>query len=199
VCLTCGEKKSDDLMLKNSDFCKICRRKETSAKYRKNNKDKINDYCASYREKNRERLREYNRKWMKERYHIYKIWVENNKDRVNEIKRKHEINKNANNEIYKLTRIIRNSIRSSIRSRNFKKRTKTSEILGCSMQEFMVYIESTFQDGMSFDNYGDWHLDHIIPISRAKSYEEAIELNHYTNFQALWKIDNLRKYNKFYG
>jgi hypothetical protein len=43
---------------------------------------------------------------------------------------------------------------------------------------------------------GQWHLDHIIPISKAKTYEDAIILNHYTNFQALWAIDNLRKYNK---
>lgn len=186
-------------MLKKSDFCKKCRRKEISAKYRENNKEKIKEYCASYRENNRERLREYNKKWMKENYHIYKEWVNNNRDRVNEIKRKHEQNKKANNEIYKLTRIIRNSIRSSIRSRNFKKRTKTTDILGCSMEEFMIYIESTFQEGMSFDNYGEWHLDHIIPISKADTYDEAIRLNHYTNFQALWQIDNLKKYNKIYG
>ena len=50
---------------------------------------------------------------------------------------------------------------------------------------------------MTFENHGEWHLDHIKPISLAKSEEEIIELNHYTNFQPLWAKDNLSKSNKY--
>lgn len=49
---------------------------------------------------------------------------------------------------------------------------------------------------MSLDNYGDWHLDHILPISLAENEEDVIKLNHYTNFQPLWAIDNFKKGNK---
>ncbi len=52
---------------------------------------------------------------------------------------------------------------------------------------------------MTLSNHGKWHLDHIIPISYAKSKEEVYILNHYTNFQPLWAIDNLSKGNKYIG
>jgi hypothetical protein len=49
---------------------------------------------------------------------------------------------------------------------------------------------------MSFENHGKWHLDHIVPISSAKTEEEVIALNHHTNFQPLWAFDNLSKGNR---
>jgi hypothetical protein len=49
---------------------------------------------------------------------------------------------------------------------------------------------------MSWENYGEWHIDHIIPISSAKTNQEVYKLNHHTNFQPLWAEDNLRKSNK---
>jgi len=49
---------------------------------------------------------------------------------------------------------------------------------------------------MSFKNHGEWHLDHIYPVSLAKSEEEIIKLNHYTNFQPLWAKENIRKGNR---
>jgi hypothetical protein len=49
---------------------------------------------------------------------------------------------------------------------------------------------------MTWDNYGEWHLDHIKPISLGKTEEEVIQLYHYTNFQPLWAKDNVVKYNK---
>ena len=51
-------------------------------------------------------------------------------------------------------------------------------------------------DGMSWANRGEWHIDHIIPLSSAKTEEDVIRLNHYTNFRPLWKEDNQIKSNK---
>jgi len=84
----------------------------------------------------------------------------------------------------------------SIRNKGYTKKSKTYEILGCTFEEFKLHIESQFTNKMSWDNRSEWHLDHIIPISSAKTEEEVIKLNHYTNFQPLWAIDNLRKGNK---
>jgi len=91
---------------------------------------------------------------------------------------------------------FRQLISSSIKRRNWKKNSKTQQILGCSFQEFKIHIEKQFIKGMSWDNQGKWHFDHIYPISLAKNEEELIRLNHYTNFQPLWAIDNLKKGNK---
>ncbi len=52
---------------------------------------------------------------------------------------------------------------------------------------------------MTWENHGEWHIDHIIPISWGKTESEVIELNHYTNFQPLWAKDNLSKGNRWCG
>ena len=83
------------------------------------------------------------------------------------------------------------------------KTSKSLEILGCSMDEFIIYIESHFTEGMNWGNYGAclesdchvWNLDHSHPISLAETEDEIIKLNHYTNFKPMWAIENIRKSN----
>ena len=65
-------------------------------------------------------------------------------------------------------------------------------------EEAKTYIASLFQKGMSWDNYGEWHLDHIKPISLATTEEEVYKLCHYTNYQPLWAKDNIIKGAKYY-
>lgn len=73
--------------------------------------------------------------------------------------------------------------------------------LGCSICYFKKYIESKFTTGMSWDNYGMWHIDHIIPLSHfdLTDREQFLRACHYTNLQPLWAGDNLSKSNKFAG
>ena len=59
------------------------------------------------------------------------------------------------------------------------------------------HLESQFIDGMGWDNRVEWHIDHIIPLSSAKTEDELYRLCHYTNLQPLWAEDNLKKGNKF--
>lgn len=72
--------------------------------------------------------------------------------------------------------------------------------LGCSIQEFKIYIESKFLPGMTWDNWGinTWHLDHIISLSSfdLTIREELLKAVHYTNLQPLWAKDNIKKSNK---
>lgn len=84
------------------------------------------------------------------------------------------------------------------------KSPKAEEILGCSLNFFKEYIESLFEENMSWENHGHckigncdvWNIDHKIPLSTAKTEKEALLLNHYTNLQPMWAIDNLRKGSK---
>jgi hypothetical protein len=75
----------------------------------------------------------------------------------------------------------------------FRKRDRTEEIVGCSFQALREHLERQFQPGMNWENYGSWHVDHIVPVSRATTELEMLELNHYTNLQPLWAADNLSK------
>lgn len=68
------------------------------------------------------------------------------------------------------------------------------ELLKCSYIALNRHIESKFQDGMSWDNYGEWELDHIYPFGVCKDIEQAVEACHYKNIQPLWKEDNQSKW-----
>jgi hypothetical protein len=99
-------------------------------------------------------------------------------------------------EIFKFKSNVRTLISSSFNRKkynNWTKKYKSEEILGCSLDEFKKFIQNKFTENMSFNNYGKWHLDHIKPLALAKTEEEVILLNHYTNFQPLWAADNLQK------
>jgi len=102
----------------------------------------------------------------------------------------------ASDPIYKLKCNIRKLIGNSIGKKGFKKNTKTNTILGCSYEQFISHLEHQFTDGMNWDNYGEWVIDHIIPLATAITESEIITLNHYTNLQPLWKNDNRDKWDK---
>jgi hypothetical protein len=96
----------------------------------------------------------------------------------------------------KLKTNIRSLIYQAMKKGGYKKGSKTENILGCSFEEFKIHIENKFTRGMTWKNMGKWHFDHIFPTSKAKNEKHLIELNHYTNFQPLWGVDNIRKGNK---
>lgn len=98
------------------------------------------------------------------------------------------------NEVLQYANRVKKNIQQAYR-RNSELKEPTLLILGCTIDEFSKHIESLFVQGMSKENYGEWELDHIVPISSAKTKEDVVRLCHYTNYQPLWKIDNLRKKN----
>lgn len=113
--------------------------------------------------------------------------------------RKEYINKNK--EKWAVRNIVSQSFIRALKGQ-YSKSEKTEELLGCTLQQAILYIESTFQEGMSWKNHGRckdgdcsnvWHIDHKIPLASAKNEKELVKLCHYTNLQALWAEDNLSK------
>jgi hypothetical protein len=102
-----------------------------------------------------------------------------------------------NDFVYKAKIQIRSLIGNSIKKQGYSKTTKTAAILGCDYEFFHLYMEMQFKPGMSWDNHGEWHIDHKTPISWAKTEEEVIKLNHFTNLQPLWASENLSKGNRY--
>ncbi len=97
---------------------------------------------------------------------------------------------------------LRIYIYKSLKKDQLKKSKRLEELLGCNIKQLKNYIESLFTEGMSWENYGEWHIDHIVPIDFfRKNYDfKDIEIQkecfHYLNLQPLWAIDNIKKGNK---
>ena len=83
-------------------------------------------------------------------------------------------------------------------SRNSKS-DSTETLVGCSMNELRDHLESQFTAGMTWDNYGEWHVDHIKPCAMFDFSIDSHQFQcfHYTNMQPLWAIDNYKKGNKY--
>ncbi len=187
VCNKCKCKKTFDDFYKDKSIkdgfereCKLCK-KQRSKIYYKKNKEKILE-----KTKKAAIGTDYVKKWRENNRKYPNIYYQN---RIKEDK------------IFKFSCNIRCLIRGSFKrgTNQFKKSAKSETILGCTIKEFKKYIEDKFIEGMSFENHGEWHLDHIIPLSSVNTEEEVIKLNHYTNFQPLWSKDNLKKGNKIDG
>ncbi len=69
------------------------------------------------------------------------------------------------------------------------------DVLGCTVHEARLYIESKFKSGMSWDNYGEWHIDHINPLVSfdVTKMDQRLEAFHFTNLQPLWAEENQKK------
>lgn len=184
----CVNSKSKDGLRSICKYCDKVYRKDNKEKrklWRKENKEKISNSERLYKINNKDRIKEYR---------------ENNKEKLYEYSKQWKKQKLRTDHLYKLKVSTRSLIYNSFRrgKNNLKKNKKTEDILGCTMSDFIAYIESKFAEGMTLDNHGKygWHLDHIIPISLAKTEEDILKLNHYTNFQPLWWEENLTKGNK---
>ena len=94
---------------------------------------------------------------------------------------------------------VKNRIRLNLGTRLYlavqKKHGNTMELTGCSKDELFTHLESKFIDGMNWENYGVWHIDHIKPCASfdLTDPEEQKKCFHWTNLQPLWAIDNMRK------
>lgn len=197
-----GKYKNSKDGLKNT--CKECRILEGKKRYeeninyfinyRKNKHEIILKRNEDYRKKNSEKRKEYYRNNEKKEKQYASEYRKKNIEKI----RIYYNNKYKTNDLFRLKNIIRNRINKKIRNLEGKKSKKTVDILGCSIEHLKLHIQSMFTEGMSWENRGvnGWHIDHIIPLSSAKSVDELEKLCHYTNLQPLWSEDNFTKGDK---
>lgn len=187
--------------LNNPDFFKNYREENPNyvKEYYQKNKDvmlsRVKKHYHDNKEKNSEKFRlrsnEYYEKNKERRLEYRKSYLKNNREKYNEYVK----NKKLSSPIYHLSFVVRNRIRTFLKSKNITKNNSTYDIVGCPPIFLKKHLEKQFTDGMSWENHGlyGWHIDHIIPLSSAKTEEEVYELCHYTNLQPLWAEDNLKK------
>jgi hypothetical protein len=158
-----------------------------------------------YYGKNRERRLKYFSEWQKEnKNHLnqyHKEWREKNIDKHREYKRKYEKHRKDTDPLYKLISNFRTAIYQVLKESNVEKNGHYFEVLKYSPEELISHLENQFKDGMSWDNYGDWHVDHIKAISlydiKEIGDEEFMKCWSLSNLQPMWGNENIRKSNKF--
>ena len=172
-------------------------RKLYMKKYRELNKEKTKAYMKEYTEVNKDGLKKKRKKYYEKNKCVIadkiKSYQKVNKDKINKNKNIYRKNKRQTDELYNLKHCIRALITMSFNEKGLKKLSRTSDILGCSFEQFKQHIESKFESWMNWQNKGlyngelnyGWDIDHIIPLSSAKTEEDVIKLNHYSNLRPL--------------
>jgi len=94
---------------------------------------------------------------------------------------------------FRLSRLLTGRVSKLVKGKI--KSSRILKLLGCSLDELKNHLEKQFQPGMTWDNHGEWHIDHIIPLASVDLTDQVqlTKVCHYTNLQPLWAADNIRK------
>lgn len=181
--------KENGVILGPSGRRNIGGKKVADKKYYELNKEKISKYYSQWRKGKEIHLKEYQKKWREE-----------NLNKVRETKRNYEKTRKHNDPIYKLINNFRTAIYQVLKENNLQKNGHYFEILEYSPEQLIEHLENQFKDGMNWDNYGEWHVDHILAISRHNIQEigdeEFMKCWSLSNLQPMWGEENIRKSNK---
>jgi len=196
-----NKEKAKEYNRKNSEKIKEYYKKYNEEHIRKRNVEKQKEYYKKYIDKNFDKIKEY-----KEKYYL-----KNKKPKINKEKTLKQRNENEKKEtIYQreyhrkrraedIEFRIKNNLGARIRCAIKNKQKRTMDFIGCSIEDLMKHLEKQFQEGMTWNNYGKWHIDHIRPCASFNllNEDEQIQCFHYTNLQPLWAEDNLKKHDKW--
>ena len=191
ICKKCNEEKELEQFCNKKDnpdgkhiYCRICKKKDND-KWYEDTKIERKDYYVNQRKINQQ----YHIDYCKEHY-------QNNKEQY----RKWNKDKYDTDLTFRIKHII--AARLNVALRNYSpnlKQNNTIEYLGCSLSNYVTYLESKFKPKMTWLNYGTvWEIDHIKPIDSfdLNISEELYKCFHYTNTQPLIKTENRQKSNK---
>jgi hypothetical protein len=181
--------RSNGIILGPSGRRNIGGKKVSDKKWREKNKESVKEYVKSWYEQNKEHRKEYIKEYHK-----------NNIDKIRKTKRDYERNRKARDPIYKLISNFRTAIYTVLKESNVDKYGHYFDVLQYTPEELITHLELQFKDDMSWDNYGVWHVDHMLPITsfdiREMGDEEFMKCWSLDNLQPMWGEENIRKSNK---
>lgn len=167
--------------------------------YYRQNKERLSEAHKAYAHKNREQVAAKQREWREaNRTRVLqdkRDWNLANRDRLRPIKRDRARFRWGSDPSFRLGRLLSHAIRESIKGRKAGRRWES--LVGYSVDDVIAHLEAQFVAGMCWENYGEWHIDHIKPVSafRFDSPDDPqfADCWRLSNLQPLWAIDNLRK------
>jgi hypothetical protein len=160
----------------------------------KNTADKKTPNCNECRNKKRDnaKCRFYYRNNGKDKKALY---FKKNRERIYKQREQKRNNCPIHNSYIRVRKFIR---KSRLLSKQYST-NKTMNIIGCSKLELLNYLIITFEKNYKIKYkeiyFKDLHIDHVIPLSTGKTYDDFLKLNHYTNLQFLHKQHNMEKKN----
>lgn len=200
ICKKCGiEKPLEDFPIRRANggydpWCKDCRNK-ANREYRRTHQEQFNEMRRRYYQKNINKMRQEkiaygaNHKTQKAAYD--REYRQRNKAHRRKLIRNWERHSLETKIRRNLRRRLSHALNGEIKSAH------TLELIGCTIEQLKHHLESLFQPGMTWENYGKfgWHIDHIQPCCffDLSKPEEQRRCFHYTNLQPLWWHDNLVK------
>jgi hypothetical protein len=164
-------------------------KKVSDKKWREKNKETLKEYVKTWYEQNKEHRKEY-----------LKEYREKNIDSIRKTKRDYERNRKARDPLYKLISNFRTAIYQVLKESNVEKNKHYFDILQYTPEKLINHLELQFKGGMNWDNYGEWHVDHKLPITHFNIIEmgddEFMKCWSLENLQPMWGEENIRKSNK---
>lgn len=151
-------------------------------------KAKISEYDKLRREKDPASIRMWKKNWdLKNREHIRSYSNKRHSFRY------------KNDPEYAVSKNLRSRMLSALKVASARKSAKTFALLGCTGAELVAHLERQFTDGMTWENYGKWHVDHRKPCAKFNLLDplEQQKCFHFSNLQPLWSTDNWKKKDKW--
>lgn len=187
---------------KKDGKCVYCRSCYTivNREWRQNNPKQDKKIHDRWKKKNIETVRKnrlrYYYRHQKERNNYSKKYRQQNKDKIRVKNREYVTKKYYENINFRLSVILRGRLWKAITRDS--KQSSALTLLGCTIDELKSYLERRFTKGMTWKNYGKWHIDHIKPCCSfdLTNFEQQKLCFHYSNLQPLWAKDNIRKNGK---
>ncbi len=175
--------------------CKECRRQEylnNKEHYLKRNKQRYEENKEEISKKNKI-YKEKHREWYRQKDREYYL---KNKEEIKERSKQYLYNRTENDIGFKIYQRCRARLYQAVKG--YVKSARTLELIGCSVEYLLEHLENQFTEGMTWENYGEWHIDHIIPCSYFDFRKEEHQrwCFNYKNLQPLWAEDNYAKSNK---
>jgi hypothetical protein len=201
-CYKCQESKEDNSFLwQKGSFGNICFecRKKRRKEWEEKNKERIKKQKVEYRKQMSTKIKET---YLKNREHKLKLMLEygkKNRDKIRVRRRVYEKSKRKLNIAFRIQKNTQRRLLLALRGK--VKNSSTLHLLGCSIEALKQWLSYQFALGMTWDNYGEWHIDHVRPCASfdLTDPEQQKQCFHWTNLQPLWAEDNLRKNSYFAG
>lgn len=167
-CKDCAKAHSKKYHSENREIV-LAKMRERNKRYYEKNKERIKAQTSAYQKENASDRTEYKKAWRKERA--------------------------AKDPNFKVGLVCRRLLQRVLGVSGQKKSKRTADMLGYTAEQLKSHLEKQFKKGMSWKNYGEWHIDHITPIAAFASQGDIdpARVNCLTNLRPMWAKENMSK------